>query len=346
MTDEVKHKLQKRIEELKRRMEYDANDLDYETHLQMMRDLRHILNKTKDAPKRQCKISNLANGKASISAAPIPHVGHINFLNCQPLTYSYLQCGYHRGLRLIMAVPSTLNKAMTNNQLQVSPMSSFAFAKISDRLLMLPNLGIVADDDVLSIILVSKCPIEKLDGKEILLTAQSATSHCLLKIIMQKAYHCKPLYQTEKLDPYKPLAKGETADLFIGDDALYIRHHEEEGLYYYDLGRQWKKLTDMPMVYAVWAATKDFAADYPEQLAMVYSRIRGGFDNGNDKIQAVTDMVIDKKPFTREQLLEYFTVIKYDVQKKQLTALKKFYTLAYECGLLKNMPDIEIAVIK
>ncbi|TCS82024.1 aminoglycoside phosphotransferase [Pectinatus cerevisiiphilus] len=47
MTDEVRDKLQKRIEELKRRMNYDANDLDYETHLHMMRDLQRILDSSK-----------------------------------------------------------------------------------------------------------------------------------------------------------------------------------------------------------------------------------------------------------------------------------------------------------
>ncbi|MDQ0203874.1 aminoglycoside phosphotransferase [Pectinatus haikarae] len=44
MTDETRKKLQARIEALKKRMNYDANDLDYETHLHMMRDLQRVLN--------------------------------------------------------------------------------------------------------------------------------------------------------------------------------------------------------------------------------------------------------------------------------------------------------------
>jgi hypothetical protein len=39
----VRQKLQRQIDELKRRMQYDANDLDYETHLHMVRDLQRIL---------------------------------------------------------------------------------------------------------------------------------------------------------------------------------------------------------------------------------------------------------------------------------------------------------------
>lgn len=42
---EVRQKLQQQIDALKKRMQYDANDLDYETHLHQMRELQRILNK-------------------------------------------------------------------------------------------------------------------------------------------------------------------------------------------------------------------------------------------------------------------------------------------------------------
>lgn len=272
-----------------------------------------------------------------------PRVGHINFLNCQPLTYSLLECGYAKGLSLTMEVPSILNKAMKNGQLDVSPMSFFAFAQMSNRLLLLPNLGIVADGSVLSIILASKRPIEELDGQKVLLTAQSATSVNLLKIILRHAYGESPHYQTEKLDPLKALAGDETAALFIGDDALYLHHHRRQGVYYYDLGNEWKKMTKMPMVYAVWAVTKQFAEAYPDELKMVYGRLRGGFDHGNENINNVADMVKGKASFSKEQLLEYFSVITYDVTEKHLKALKMFSSMAYENGLLTALPEMRMA---
>ena len=40
---ETKEKLQRRIDELKKRMLYDANDLDYETHLNQVRELQKII---------------------------------------------------------------------------------------------------------------------------------------------------------------------------------------------------------------------------------------------------------------------------------------------------------------
>ena len=43
LSQEVKEKLQKRIDELKKRMQYDANDLDYETHLNQVRELQQLM---------------------------------------------------------------------------------------------------------------------------------------------------------------------------------------------------------------------------------------------------------------------------------------------------------------
>lgn len=43
LSPEVRSRLQARIDELKKRMHYDANDLDYETHLNQVRELQKII---------------------------------------------------------------------------------------------------------------------------------------------------------------------------------------------------------------------------------------------------------------------------------------------------------------
>lgn len=47
LSPEVREKLQRRIDELKKRMQYDANDLDYETHLNQVRELQKIISAAK-----------------------------------------------------------------------------------------------------------------------------------------------------------------------------------------------------------------------------------------------------------------------------------------------------------
>lgn len=43
----ILHQLQERIDNLQRRMSYDANDLDYETHKQQRSELQKILSRLK-----------------------------------------------------------------------------------------------------------------------------------------------------------------------------------------------------------------------------------------------------------------------------------------------------------
>jgi chorismate dehydratase len=214
---------------------------------------------------------------------------------------------------------------MQKNELNISPMSSFAFGEMSEKLLMLPNLGIVSDGKVQSIILAAKKPIERLSG--------------------EREYNCVPVYSTQKIDPLNLFANDEVADLLIGDDALYVNYHHQDGIYYYDLGAEWKKMTGLPMVYAVWAVTRSFAEKYPTQLNRVYNSIRTGFDNGIASRGEIIEMVLNKKPFSYQQLWMYFDVIKYDIGEKELLALKTFYQLAYEYNFLAKLPVCEIAAL-
>ena len=184
-----------------------------------------------------------------------------------------------------------------------------------------------------------------MNNEKIFLTAQSATSHRLLKIILKRAYKCVPQYEVKNVEPAKLFTDNETADLLIGDYALYANHNRIAGVYYYDIGTEWKKMTGMPMVYAVWAVTRRFAQEYPEELEHVYSRLRGGFDNGIADKDKMIEMVLQQKPFSRSQLASYFNVIKYDVGSSRLEALRTFYKLAYEEGLLPDMPDIQMAAV-
>lgn len=271
-----------------------------------------------------------------------PNVGHINYLNCLPLTYT-LTKQPSSIFRLTQAVPSQLNQAIINNQLDISPVSSIIYAKNFDKLMILPNISIMADGPVRSIILVSKKKIEDISTDKILLTAQSATSHCLLKIIMHKQYQAKPQYSIQKLSPLNPIPQEDiTATLFIGDDALYLKYHQQDDLYYYDLGEQWKKLTHLCMVYAVWVVNRNFAQNYPEQTKQIQQYIKNGFSWGfNNLSQAITELA-SQKPFDYKQLNEYLHVIQWKLNDEQLEALSLFYQYAYELKLISKLPTLDI----
>ena len=203
-----------------------------------------------------------------------PRLGHIHFLNVLPLTYGLNNLNLKEGLELRNGVPAVMNNDLLTGRVDASEVSSIVYARNYEDLLVLPDLCVRADGEVRSILLVSKKPIEEINEDKIILTAQSATAHCLLKIIMAKAYDASPRYYTRNLTPAHPVPNDATASLLIGDDALYVYHHQQKDkYYYYDLGREWKKLTDRCMVYAVWTVHKSFAQANPEGVQFIYDRL-------------------------------------------------------------------------
>lgn len=269
-----------------------------------------------------------------------PKVGHINFLNILPLTWAYRR-GLAKDLSIFPGVPAEINALMKNNLLDVSMMSSIEYARQSENLLLLPDVCIRAKKNVTSIILLSKKPIEKLHGEKVLITTKSATAHCLLKIILSESYGIVPEYATENLTPENPVPGDAAAALFIGDDALYLYLHEKNFLQY-DLGAEWYKLTGSEMVYAVFAARKNFAETSPELLQTVYEKISAGLKEGIKNKSAAINSVLPEKNFTFDELNEYLGgVIKWDLTDEGLTALKKFYSLANKINLLEKIPDLE-----
>lgn len=272
-------------------------------------------------------------------------LGHINFINCLPLTYSFEKEGFGKGLNITSAVPTVLNNDIVNNRLDVSPVSSIVYARNSEKFLIMPEVAISADGNVQSIILVSKKPIEELTNDKIILTAKSATSHCLLKIVLNKAYGARPNYYIRIIDMNRIIPEDAAATLLIGDDALYANHNHQEGLYYYDIGMEWKKLTGLRMIYAVWIINRDFAKNHADLLQLVYDRVTKGFANGYQKKKQAIDMILNHKPFSFAQLDEYLEVIKWDFSKEHQRALLTFYEMAHEMNLIDHVPKIELAEV-
>lgn len=275
-----------------------------------------------------------------------PRVGHINFLNVLPLSWSYAH-GADKGLILTRGVPAVLNNDIVNHRLDVSNVSSIIYARDSDELVILPDVCISTDGAVQSIILVSRKPIEDIKDDKIILTAKSATSHCLLKIILRSAYGAIPNYYIRHVTPENPIPDDASASLLIGDDALWLYHHQQPELYYYDLGAEWKKLTGKKMVYALWVANKNFASEQPELLQLVYDRIRQAFTQGLQHKKAAIESVIKDKPFTYAQLDEYLgPTIRWNLTDDYIDGLKTFYELAHKMNLIEHIPEIKLAAVK
>ena len=273
-------------------------------------------------------------------------IGHINFLNILPLTYSYRNV-YANGLDIKYNVPSILNDDLANKRLDISHISSIVYARLNDDLLLLPNICIRADCDVESIMLISRVPIENLNGEKIILTSKSATSHCLLKIILSEGYNLTPKYFVDSVDFKNPVSDDSTAALLIGDDALYNYFHKPKNFYCYDLGKLWHELTGKSMTYAVWAVQKNFAENFPNRLQFAYEKIISGLNYGVKNKSAAINSILKDTSFTYDQLDHYLgNVIKWNFSNVAVEALQTYYKLAYKLNLIDRLPEIKFADVK
>jgi chorismate dehydratase len=181
-------------------------------------------------------------------------------------------------------VPAKLNAMLLRGELDLSPISAFAWAQHSDELVLLPDLCIGARDEVVSVVLVSQTPPALLDGKRIALTGESASGRNLLRVVLERRYGVHPHY-AESAKPLEEAAAGSPA-LLIGDSAIdalerFPREHV------YDLGTLWHEWTQAQTVFAVWAARRDAYERDPDAIRECMHALTDAYTWSRSHMEAV-----------------------------------------------------------
>lgn len=181
-------------------------------------------------------------------------VGFIDYLNCLPLRLGLEETGGLEGVELVGGTPAETNAALLSGEVELGLVSSASWARNRDRLRKMPGYGITSDGPVMSVLLAAREGIPLHEARRVALTSESATSHVLARVVLDRVYGASPSYKVVSTRPEEALAAYDAA-LFIGDTALEVRRMC--GVATYDLGELWGRLTGLPMVYAVWASRKD-----------------------------------------------------------------------------------------
>ncbi len=267
-----------------------------------------------------------------------PRVGHIQFLNCLPLYYGLVKSHALLDIELIKGNPTELNNLLINGELDISPISSIEYARNYKSLMLFPDFTVSSDREVKSIILLSRLPLDNLSGKKIALASTSATSHVLLKIILN-AYKINPDYFIAPPDPERMLKESD-ACLLIGDVALKY-YLDGKNIYVYDLGYEWNKLTGHKMVYAVWAINRNFAINSKELCKYVFELFKKSMDYSMNHLQEISDYAERWEPFSSSSMMEYFRSLHFGFEKEYQQGLHFFYNKAAEIGELDHIPELE-----
>lgn len=266
-------------------------------------------------------------------------IGQIEYANCTPIFHALRELSPVGDYQYVEGVPARLNSLLSAGDIDVCPSSSIEYALHPERYLIIPEISISSRGPVQSVLLFSNLPIEKLDGRDILLTSESATSVNLLKILIKERYGCSCFFNVSNIDLNAAL-KSASAVLLIGDTALKAAMRAQD-IYIYDLGELWHAWTGTPFVFALWLVSRKSMEKHEAELFELADRLQCSKTFAFANLESIADKSRDAVWMGRDRLLEYWREnISYDLGRDHCIGLNRFYLLAAEAGLIENAPAL------
>ncbi len=273
-----------------------------------------------------------------VSAPVRPRVGHIQFLNCLPIYWGLMRSGALLDVDLYKDTPDQLNTALVNGDLDIGPISLVEYLRHADELLLLPDLAVGSDGPVLSVNLVSTRPLSALDGGRVALGSTSRTGVLLAQMLLEGRYGARPEYFRCPPELNQMLLEAD-AGVLIGDVALRALHEApRHGLTVTDLGEAWRDWTGLPMVFAVWAVRRDFAARQPGQVKDVHEAFLRSRDLCLSELDDVARAAARWESFDAPTLASYFRRLDFSLGGRQVAGLREFARRAAARGAVPPLP--------
>lgn len=232
-------------------------------------------------------------------------------------------------------IPSRCAEALFAGTADIGIIPAITYATIPG-LVVLPDACIAAKHDVRSILLVSRKPIE--DVRTIAADTSSRTSVILTQVLCEKLWGGARDLRPMAPDVNSMLAACDAA-LLIGDSALHIDPAEFRA---YDLAREWRQMTSLPFVFAVWALR---LAALPETArephpADVLSRSRDHGTRG-ESISSIARLWSAHLGLSQAVISDYLTRnIHYTLDADNMRGLELFYRYAADLGLIAEVPAL------
>jgi chorismate dehydratase len=273
----------------------------------------------------------------SMSAMQRPRVGHIQFLNCLPIYWGLMRSGALLDVDLHKDTPDRLNQALVAGDLDIGPISLVEYLRNADDLLLLPDLAVGSDGPVLSVNLVATKPLSEL--KRVALGSTSRTGVLLAKMLLAQKHAVTPEFFRCPPDLTEMLLEAD-AGVVIGDVALRALYEAPaKGLDVIDLGQAWREWSGLPMVFAVWAARRDFAAAHPGQVKDVHEAFVRSRELCLNELDEVAAAAARWEPFDAATLANYFRTLDFSLGERQVAGIREFAARAAKLGEAPALPD-------
>ena len=240
-------------------------------------------------------------------------IGCVKYLNARPLVRGWPG-------NVEFDHPSALCQRLAKGQLDVALVSSFEFLR-NPIYQIVDEVSISSDGPVYSVVVAHHGEFS--DIEEIELDQASETAVNLLRCLLAE------LGLTPRLTGGTSEGAGSSrARLIIGDQAISFRHNNAGEFQFWDLGEQWKNLTGLPFVYALWL----IRPEVPDAKSIA-QRLRGLRDENLADIQiivsgAVADAAHKKQEITQEFLDRYYNEhLRFGLGTREKQGLQTFADL-------------------
>jgi predicted solute-binding protein len=249
-------------------------------------------------------------------AGPL-RIGCVKYLNARPLIHGW------RG-EVVFETPTALCEILARGELDVALASSFEFLR-NPIYKIVDLVSISSDGPVYSVILAHEPGSTVFE--EIELDPASQTSVAILRCLLAERGE---KFSTAEMPGDKLSAPHSgRARLLIGDQAIRFRQKFGERFSYVDLGAEWKKIVDLPFVYALWLVRPEFAdaENIADQLRSLRDENLGKIDN------------LVPPDFDRDFGGRYFREnVRFDFGDREKEGLRIFGELCVKHGLLLENP--------
>lgn len=277
----------------------------------------------------------------------------IGFLNPAPLMWDFehppLDSELARRYRIERMTPAECAARLAAGEadLGLIPIASLA---AHPGLRILPGCTIASKDHVRSLLLVRRAaqPLEKL--RSVAADTASRTTIAYSRILFEKWRNPHVEFLPLAADLDVMLERADAA-IIIGDPALLALEEQSnrfertgEELVYHDLAHQWRALTDLPFISAVWCAAPAGGRLLDESIGWDLIRSR---DHGLANIDALAAEWAQRLPIPESTIRTYLSVnIHYVLDEECLEGMRGFFRMAAEAGVLPEYaPALPVAAL-
>ena len=268
-----------------------------------------------------------------------PRMGRIEYLNVLPI-YHALETGrVPHGYELVYGPPAVLNDLMSRGELAAASTSCIEYARRPERYWLIPDLAIGSHGAVMSVLLLSRVPVAELEGKTVLVSAETHTSAALLRMLLKEHARVSVNFATGNATERMATGNPPEAVLAIGDEALRLRKRPAYP-HIWDLGAAWLEWTNLPFTFGVWVVSKD-AAKRGALAEDPAAALHAGRDWGAANMDAILDIAEGNYPLSRSELIEYFGGLSYKLGDIEQRGLRLFYDRLAAAGEIAAPPALD-----